>query len=301
MEELGLQAAEPTGIPVGDISLDLVTELRHAVGTAFLDDEAILLDPATGVSHLLDATATLVVRCLDGRSTLDEIAADIADVLELDRAVVDADILSLVRTLGGNGLLEGVERDPHAGHQHAASPEGVAVGADLSGWSGWGALAGEAGPTLIVNWGTSCGFCTRISEELAELGPQMEAAGTRLVLVTPGSPEAVREQVGDLDLPVLHVEAAPELFFRTGHAGRLPGHRRPGRGRAARVGCRPGPGPVPLGPGPAGLSRPVVQRRPMLTVAAIFARSSQRDTEPSATTDAGRAETSIRYGEPGTS
>jgi hypothetical protein len=212
MEELELHAAEPTGISADEISLDLVTNLRPSVGTAFLDDEAVLLDPATGVSHLLDATATLVVRCLDGRSSLGEIAADIADVLEIDPERVAADVVSLMRTLGENGLLEGVERDAHAGHQHPSAPEGVPVGADLSAWSGWSELAAAPGPAVVVSWGTSCGFCTRISAELAQLGPQMEVAGTRLVLVTTGSPEELHDQVGESALPVLHVASTPSFF-----------------------------------------------------------------------------------------
>ncbi len=215
MDELELHPAEPTGISAEEVGPDLVTALRPAVGSAFLDDEAILLDPATGISHLLDATATLVVRCLDGRSTLAEISADIADVLDLDRSMVDEDVVGLVRTLGGNGLLEGVERDPHthAGHQRPSTPEGVPVGADLSGWEGWVEVdPGASGPVIIVNWGTRCGFCTRIAPDLAEVRPTVESVGTRLLLVTTGSTEELSEQLGDLELPVVQLEATPPFF-----------------------------------------------------------------------------------------
>ena len=216
MDELDLRAAERPGMPADEVTLDFTARLRPGVGSAVLEDEAILLDPATGVSHLLDAPGTLVLRCLDGTTSLGVIAADIADVLELDPDTVANDVIVLVRALGGHGLVDGVDRDSHVGHQHSSGPSGVPVGADLSGWAGWAGLRVQGGRTLLVNWGTSCGYCTRISPELAELAPSLDAVGVRLVLVTTGDDTAFREQVGDLDLPVLHVDETPEFFANIG-------------------------------------------------------------------------------------
>lgn len=215
MDDLELQPAERDEVPASEVGLESAPALRTGVGSAFLEDEAVLLDPATGASHVLDQPAALVTRFLDGSSTLAEIAFDISDVLGVDRERVEADVVSLVQTLGGHGLLEGVARDPHAGHDHnARPPEGVPVGADLGGWSAWSGI--PAGRTLLVNWGTRCGFCTRIAPDLAELRPQLEAAGVSLLLVTTGDAASLAEQVGEVELPVLHVEEVPDFFVGLG-------------------------------------------------------------------------------------
>ena len=214
MDELDLQPAERDEIPASEVGLDLAPRLRTGVGSAFLDDEGVLLDPATGASHVLDQPAALVTRFLDGESTLREIAFDIADVLGADRERVEADVVTLVRTLGAQGLLAGVARDAHADHPAAKAPEGVPVGADLSGWEGWSQL--PAAPTVVVSWGTRCGFCTRILPDVAELGPRLRGLGTELALVTTGDEESLRAQVGDADLPVLHVDEVPDFFTGLG-------------------------------------------------------------------------------------
>jgi PqqD family protein of HPr-rel-A system len=218
MDELELKAAEPTGIPPEEITLDFPAQLAPAVGSAILDDEAILLDPATGTSHLLDGPATLIVQCLDGVSPLSEIAADIAEGLGLDRETIENDVLTLVRELGEHGLVDGVLRvDRHAAHAHENEmPMGVPQGSDLGGWEGWVASRPKTGQTLVVNWGTHCGYCTRIAEELGELSPRLEAAGVGLLLVTLGTPDELHEQLGEAELRALHVEETPEFFAGLG-------------------------------------------------------------------------------------
>jgi thiol-disulfide isomerase/thioredoxin len=216
MDELDLRPAERDEMPASELTLEHAPRLRTGVGSAFLDDEGVLLDPATGASHLLDAPAALVVRFLDGSARLAEIAFDIADVLGVDRERVEGDVLGLARTLGSQGLLEGVARDPRAARPQPSNAEGVPVGADLGGWPGWSRMGDAASTTLLVNWGTRCGFCTRIAPGLAELSPRLAAAGVRLVLVTTGSEEAFGVQVGELPLEALHVEEAPDFFAGLG-------------------------------------------------------------------------------------
>ena len=216
MDELELHPAEREEIPAAEVTLKHALRLRPGVGSAFLDDEGVLLDPATGASHLLDAPAALVARFLDGTSSLGEIAFDIADVLGLEQDRVESDVLGLARTLGAQGLLDGVARDPHAGRPHQPSPEGVPVGADLGGWDGWAELGETDRSTLLVNWGTRCGFCTRIAPDLAELAPRLEQAGVRLVLVTTGDEESFRSQVGELPLTASHQDQAPDFFTGLG-------------------------------------------------------------------------------------
>lgn len=214
MDELELSAADRDEIPASEVGPALAPRLRPGVGSAFLDDEGVLLDPATGASHLLDRPAALVTRFLDGESTLGEIAFDIADVLGVDREQVEADVVALVRALGEQGLLDGVARDPHAGHAHQRRPEGVPVGADLSGWEGWASLG--PGPTLVVSWGTRCGYCSGIVAALGDLAPRLRAAGTHLVLVTTGDEESLAAQTGGVELPVLHVDETPDFFVGLG-------------------------------------------------------------------------------------
>lgn len=216
MEDLGLQPAERDELPAVDVDLEVVTALRPGVGSAFLDDEAVLLDPATGASHVLDAPAALVTRLLDGESPLGAIAYDIADVLGAERATVEQDVVGLVRTLGGQGLLEGIARDPRAGLPAPVRPEGLPLGTDLGGWDGWAEIASGEQATLLVNWGTGCGFCTRIAGELAELAPQLAATGTALVLVTTGDEDRLRTQIGELSLPAVFVEEPPDFFAGLG-------------------------------------------------------------------------------------
>src|SRR5688572_23420985 len=62
MDELDLRPADREGIPASDVGLDLAPRLGPGVGAAFLDEEGVLLDPATGASHVLDQPAALVTR-----------------------------------------------------------------------------------------------------------------------------------------------------------------------------------------------------------------------------------------------
>ncbi|WP_432476615.1 PqqD family peptide modification chaperone [Nocardioides sp. GXQ0305] len=210
MDELDLQAADRGEIPASEVGPDSAPQLRSGVGSAFLEGEGVLLDPDSGASHVLDRPAALVTRFLDGESTLGEIAFDIADVLGAERTQVEGDVVALARTLGEQGLLEGVARDPHAGHLHLSGPDGVPPGADLAAWAGWSDL--PAAPTLLVSWGTRCGFCTRIVPDLAELSPRLRDVGVHLVLVTTGTRRSLRSQVGDAGLTAVHVSAVPDFF-----------------------------------------------------------------------------------------
>lgn len=80
-----------------------------AVATVELDGEAVLYDEVTAAVHVLNPTATLVWSCLDGRSSLDEIAGDLATVFGADMASVSSEVLVLVRQLGAKGLLRDVD------------------------------------------------------------------------------------------------------------------------------------------------------------------------------------------------
>ena len=74
-----------------------------------LDGEAVVLDERANRLHLLNHTATLVWNCLDGEIDVRGLALEIGEVLELSIDTVLVDTLAVVRDLGAEGLLEGVE------------------------------------------------------------------------------------------------------------------------------------------------------------------------------------------------
>jgi Coenzyme PQQ synthesis protein D (PqqD) len=82
-----------------------------AVHMVEVDGEAVLLDEATTRLHSLNSTATLVWQCLDGHSTLTEIAADLAEAFGADLEAVRADVVAIVEHFAEEGLLEGTGAD----------------------------------------------------------------------------------------------------------------------------------------------------------------------------------------------
>ncbi len=87
-----------------------------AVHTVEIDGEAVLLDQAAERLHHLNATATLVWACLDGRSSLRQIAEDLGAGLGAPVDTVLADTVAVIRRLGDEGLLDGVDPGPVGDH-----------------------------------------------------------------------------------------------------------------------------------------------------------------------------------------
>jgi PqqD family protein of HPr-rel-A system len=82
--------------------------LAADVSSVVLDGEAVLYDESSHRVHLLNPTATVIWACCDGNGNVDDIATDIAAVLELDRGAVAGDVLETVRDFARLGLLAGV-------------------------------------------------------------------------------------------------------------------------------------------------------------------------------------------------
>ena len=78
----------------------------EATFTEELDGEAIVYSERTGDTHVLNQTATLIWQQLDGEVTLDELSRDLSEVFKAPFAVVQADVLQVVRTLAEDGLLD---------------------------------------------------------------------------------------------------------------------------------------------------------------------------------------------------
>lgn len=99
--------AEP--IRPGDITLDLLPRPRADVASVEVDGQAVVYTPRGGM-HRLDAVATVLWRCLDGATSLRDLADDLADVFsDEDPARLRGDLLAYARDLGQAGLLDGVE------------------------------------------------------------------------------------------------------------------------------------------------------------------------------------------------
>jgi hypothetical protein len=78
---------------------------RRSLVWVEVDGELVVADEESGGLHLLNPTAALVFSCLDGASTLEEIAGDIAAELGSDPAQVTADVVALARQLQAMGVL----------------------------------------------------------------------------------------------------------------------------------------------------------------------------------------------------
>jgi hypothetical protein len=74
-----------------------------------LDGEAVVLDERANRLHLLNHTATLIWNCLDGVVDVRGLALEIGDETGLPVDQVLTDTLAVVRDLGAEGLLDGVE------------------------------------------------------------------------------------------------------------------------------------------------------------------------------------------------
>jgi hypothetical protein len=90
-----------------DLDLDSVVRPRSTVDVQTLGESQVLVDTSTGGSLVLDRLGSLVWSVLDGRGTLGEISADLAEVFEAPVDQVGADVLGLARKLAEAGLLDG--------------------------------------------------------------------------------------------------------------------------------------------------------------------------------------------------
>src|SRR3954463_11520570 len=90
-----------------DIDLDFVAHVVAEAEVAPVGDEQIVLGGTTQLV-VLNPTAALIFQFLDGEASLGELVDDFTDALGLERSTVESDVLTFVRDLGANGLLEGV-------------------------------------------------------------------------------------------------------------------------------------------------------------------------------------------------
>jgi thiol-disulfide isomerase/thioredoxin len=192
-----------------DIDLGFVAELVPDLETATIGDEQVVIGGATQLV-VLNPTAALIFRFLDGETSLADLVDDFAAVLGVDREVVEVDVLTFVRELGANGLLEGVALPkpelPEWGDGWTP-PVVLAPGDQLDDFT-LPDLAGDdhaltdwrGRRVLLVNWSPGCGFCVAIAAELAALAPLLEEQQVDLVLVAIGDADANRGVVNHAGL-----------------------------------------------------------------------------------------------------
>ena len=95
--------------PQEAIDLAATPAPRRTLARATLDGEAVLYSPETDCTCDLNAMATAVWTCLDGRTTLRELAEDIAEMTGWDRLRVEPELIEVVRGFARQGLLAGID------------------------------------------------------------------------------------------------------------------------------------------------------------------------------------------------
>jgi peroxiredoxin Q/BCP len=198
-----------------DITVEFVPRVVPGLVETAVGPEVIVLGGPTQLM-VLNPTGALVYQFLDGDASLAELITDLSEALEVDPAIVEADVLTFVRELGGNGLLEGVS---------LPAPE-----FDVPDWDAWEppvqlevgdeledftlpdldgtavALSSFRGRrVLLVNWSPGCGFCVQIAATLGQQFAPLVAEGVDLVFLAAGDADANRavfEQAG-LTAPAL--------------------------------------------------------------------------------------------------
>lgn len=96
---------------------------RAGVDAADLDGEVIVFDTDSGELHRLDPIGSVVWRCIDGESTVDDLVADLAAAFSVDPVTVRVDVISLTESLLEAGLLSRAEGDHTAAPTAAATPD----------------------------------------------------------------------------------------------------------------------------------------------------------------------------------
>lgn len=167
------------GVTPDAIGLGFVPRPGLLVEAMPVGSEMVLVDSGSGMVHALDPVAALVWQCFDGRSTLEEIAVDLAEGFDAPFEVVSQDLLGMVRKAGCAGLLQGVAEDRSS--RPSGPPNGLAMGTRVTLPEPLHKQAGKA--KLVVNWSARCGFCLRVLPELARLQTSLDGAGIDIVFV----------------------------------------------------------------------------------------------------------------------
>jgi peroxiredoxin len=215
-------AAEVVGDDLLPEAIDdlFVPKMRPSVAWVTLDNETVLLDSETWISHLVDGIGTVILDLFDGQATLTQTAADLADAFNADLEVVHHDVMAFARQLGELRLLVGVSPAP------PTPPNmGVEVGTAIEEFSAptldgaqvsLGDFRGQR--VLLVNWHPNCSFCRLIAEPLAEAEQGLRDRGIELLLLSGGAETDNKELVtaAGMTSRVVLGEAGSKVFSGLG-------------------------------------------------------------------------------------
>lgn len=211
----------------GDIDLAFVAAPAPGLVPVAVGGELVLLDGWTAAT-CLSAGGALIWSSLDGHSSLGEIAADLAAVSTVEEPQIAADLVRFVAQLAQRGLLENAiatEVEAPDIHLEVVSPHEVGDTVDgiklrhLDGRISSVRDGLGSSSTLLINWNPHCGYCARISLDIAEVLPTLEARGCKLVLVASGGAEAnrpVADAIGIDAAAVALLEPGQDVFRNAG-------------------------------------------------------------------------------------
>jgi peroxiredoxin len=198
---------------------------RNNIASVELEGEVVLLLEGARRTHSLNQTGTVVWKCFDGHSTLDEISADLSEIFGADADTVRDDVINVTREIGKAGLLDGVAEELPPEHLPMTAPEGLAVGTEIPSFAAEdlegrnvGADDLRGSQVLLINWSPACGYCRKIAPDLAEVHPRLKDRGVDLVLLAIGDADANREVLSEAGLVArtfLH-DGTTELFAGLG-------------------------------------------------------------------------------------
>jgi hypothetical protein len=185
-------------IAADEIDGSFVPAAQTDVASVLVGNEIVLGRIAPGTRYVqtaaLNESGSVVWQCFDGSGTIDEIAADIADVFAVDLEAMRADVLTVARDVGAFGFLVGVHETTDL-----EEPAGVAEGLPLPDFDARDEAGGSHSlaelrdrQALIVSWSDSCRWCEHISDDLAGLVPKLSVAGVDLVLLATGDAPTIR-------------------------------------------------------------------------------------------------------------
>lgn len=98
-------------IEATSIESDFTPRAVRSVAGVELDGESVLYNEDLETVHVLNASGTVVWNMLDGSRSVAAIADELSAVFSVDRPTMLQDVLTIVRKLGEQGLLDEVSAD----------------------------------------------------------------------------------------------------------------------------------------------------------------------------------------------